>query len=373
MMQAMEKLNILHTEWSDGWGGQERRIVAEMAGMRARGHRIWLATRPSCRIAGEAAAAGIPVVTLPFSGKFHPTTILGLRRLIRREGIDIVNTHSGMDSWSGGLAAKWAGVGLVRTRHINNPIKRNRLNFVHYLPDRIVACGEEMRRHLVDGRGFPVAQVVSIPTGIDFARFQPGRPRSDVRASLGIADSDWAVLMVGIIRSVKRHEVALEAVARALPEIPNLRLLLVGDGPRSEAMQQLAEQLGIAGQVRFLGHRDDIPDLLEAADAFLLTSRSEGVPQAVTQALGCGLPVVATRVGGVPELIIQEHTGLLAEAEDVAGIAAALTRLSQDPALAARLGAAGRVHVLRHFSLDAMLDATEQLFSDIRRARNAAR
>jgi glycosyltransferase involved in cell wall biosynthesis len=372
-MRSMEKLNILHTEWSDGWGGQERRIVSEMAGMQARGHRIWLATRPSCRIADEAAAAGIQVVTLPFAGKFHPATIMGLRRLIRREGIDIVNTHSGIDSWSGGIAAKLAGVGLVRTRHINNPIHRHWFNFVHYLPDRVVACGEEMRRHLVDGCDFPEAQVVSIPTGIDFARFQPGRPRAEMRASLGMADSDWLVFMVGIIRSVKRHEVALEAVARALPEIPNLRLILVGDGPRSEAMRQLAEQLGITGQVRFLGHRNDILDLLEAADAFLLTSRSEGVPQAVTQALGRGLPVVATRVGGVPELILQERTGLLAAAEDVAGIAAALARLSQDPALAARLGAAGREHVQRHFSLDAMLDATEQLFADISRVRKAAR
>ena len=356
---------VLHTEWSDGWGGQERRIINEMAGMQARGHTVWLATRPQARIAREARARGIRVETLPFAGKFHLPTIAGLVRLIRREGVKIVDTHSGIDSWAGGLAAKWAGVALVRTRHLNNPLRRHPFNFVHYLPDRVVACGEEMRRHLVEGCGFPSEQVVSIPTGIDFGRFRASEERASVRSRIGVAEGDWVVLMVGIIRSVKRHELALEAMTRLLPELPAMRLVLAGDGPRMEAMRELARKLGIADRVIFLGHRDDVPDLLTAADAFLLTSRSEGVPQAVTQALGCGLPVVATRVGGVPELVIHERTGLLAEAEDVVGIARALLRLAHDPVLAMRLGAAGREHVHRHFSLDAMLDATERLFDEI--------
>ncbi|HEX8988773.1 MAG TPA: glycosyltransferase [Rhodocyclaceae bacterium] len=362
--------SVLHTEWSDGWGGQERRIVAEMLGMMRRGHRLLLVTRPDCRIGAEARTLGIPVELLPFRGKFDPTTIRGIARLARRDEYAIVNTHSGVDSWAGGLAAKLAGVKLVRTRHLNLPLKRRWLNFVHYLPDALVTCGEEVRRNLVDNCGFPAGQVVSIPTGIDFGAFRPRHERAATRQALGFADGEFIVLMVGVIRAVKRHEVALRALAALQERLPNARLVLAGDGPMRGDMEALAVQLGLGAKVSFLGHREDVPDLMNAADCLLLTSRSEGVPQAVTQALGLGLPVVATRVGGVPELIDDGRTGLLVPAENADAVAAALARLAADPALARQLGAQGRDHVLAHFSAEAMLDATEALYARLLESRS---
>jgi glycosyltransferase involved in cell wall biosynthesis len=355
-------MKILHTEWSDGWGGQERRIVSEMAGMQKRGHAVWLATRPTARIAEQARLAGIPVVFLPFAGKFHLPTLKGLVRLIRRHDIRIVNTHSGIDSWVGGLAARWAGTRLVRTRHLNIPLRRNLLNFIHYLPDVYVACGETMRNNLVSNCGFPEERVISIPTGIDFSEFRPRLERGHIRSQLGIGAHEWMILMVGVLRSVKGHDMALHAFAELLPALPNARLVLAGGGPLAKEIGKLADKLGIAAQVRFLGERGDIPDLLSAADAFLLTSRSEGVPQAVTQALGLGLPVVATSVGGVPELVIHEHTGLLVPPGNPQEVANALLRLASFPELAGRLGNAGRNHVVARFSLEAMLDETERLY-----------
>ncbi|HTY98538.1 MAG TPA: glycosyltransferase family 4 protein [Rhodocyclaceae bacterium] len=358
----MRPLTILHTEWSDGWGGQERRILAEMAGLVGRGHRLLLACRPACRLGREAAGLGIPVFHFPFAGQFDGATIRGLMGLVRAEGVDLLNTHSGIDSWVGGIAARLAGVRLVRTRHLNLPLKRNWLNFVHYLPHAVVTCGTTMRQQLLAG-GFPAEEVVSIPTGIDFPRFQPARPRGEVRRALGIGDATFMVLMVGVIRGVKRHEVALRAFAEFRRHHADAALVLAGEGPMRVDMERLAAERSIADAVHFLGHRDDVPDLLGAADCLLLTSRSEGVPQAVTQALGCGLPVVATAVGGVPELIIDGSTGLLAPAEGVGEVAAALARLAADRTLAGRLGAGGRDHALRHHSLEAMLDATEALYA----------
>ncbi|MDE2584819.1 MAG: glycosyltransferase family 4 protein [Betaproteobacteria bacterium] len=356
---------ILHTEWSDGWGGQERRIVAEMAGLQARGHRLWLATRPHAAIAAKAREAGIEVLTLPFSGKLDLGTILPLARLIRQERVDVVNTHSGIDSWVGAFAARLGGCHLVRTRHLNLPLHRRWYNFVHYLADRVVTCGETMRHNLIDNCGFPASQVASIPTGVDLSRFNPVHERTQVRWDLGLAPDTYVVLMVGVIRAVKRHEVALRAFARLRQEIPSAQLLLAGDGPMRGDMEALAARLGLGDSVRFLGHRDDVPDLMGAADCLLLTSRSEGVPQVLTQGLQCGLPVVATAVGGVPEVILAEQTGLLVAAEDIDGVAAALARIHGDSLLAARLVAAGRRHVAEHFSLEAMLDATEKLYADI--------
>lgn len=361
-MTPPAKLRILHTEWSDGWGGQERRIISEMAGLQERGHHMVLATRPQCKIAGEAAKHGIPVIFLPMRGKADLRSILPLARYLRREAIQVVDTHSGVDSWIGAFAAKLAGTPvLVRTRHLNIPLKRSWLNFVHYLADRIVTCGETMKDHLAEGCGFPQKQLASIPTGVDFARFTSTRSRQEMRQALGMAEDDFVVLMVGIIRSVKRHDVALQAFRELLHQLPQARLVLAGEGPKREEAEQLAQSLGIADRVSVLGHREDVPDLLTAADTLLLTSRSEGVPQAVTQALGAALPVVATAVGGVPELVHHEKTGLLVPHGDPHAVAEALLRIARDPALGARLGAAGREHVLADYSLAAMLDKTETL------------
>lgn len=363
-------LRILHTEWSDGWGGQERRVVSEMVGMKARGHYVRLATRPQCRIGLEAQKQGVPVEFLPMRGNADLVSVLRLARLLKREAIQVVNTHSGVDSWIGGLAAKLAATPvLVRTRHLGLPLRRHPLNFVHYMPDRVIACGEAMGRYLVEECGFPKERVVSIPTGIDFDQFQPRKPRAEVRRELGLGDAEFVVLMVGVIRGVKRHEVALQAFQRFSKAHPGAHLLLAGDGPMRREMERLAQSLGIAGRVRFLGHRDDVPDLLAAADALLLTSRMEGVPQAVTQALGLGVPVVATAVGGVPELVEHEQTGLLIPPEDPQAAADALSRIVGDPQWASQLGAAGREHTLARFSLSAMLDRTEALLGTLLAAK----
>lgn len=359
-------MRILHTEWSDGFGGQERRILAEMKGMRARGHDIWLATREGAQLRVAAETAGIPTLILPLRGAADLASAARLARELRRLRIDVVNTHSGVDSWVGGIAARWArSPVLLRTRHLNNPLRRGWTNFVHYLPDRIVACGEAVRARLVEECGFPAAQVVSIPTGIDFAGFRPTRDRATVRAGLGLGEDDELLLMVGVLRGVKRHLLALDALQRLADARPRLQLILAGDGPMRDELGARADALGLAGRVHFIGHRDDVPDLLGAADALLLSSRSEGVPQAVTQALGLGLPVVATRVGGVPELIRDEDTGLLVPPEDAEAMAAALERVFADPDWARSLGERGRAHVHAHFSLDAMLDATERLCDDL--------
>ena len=369
----MTALRILHTEWSDGWGGQERRIVSEMEGMIKRGHHVVLATRATCRILDEAQQRGIPVLPMAMKGKFDLGAIRKLARYLKAERIQVVNTHSGIDSWIGALAAKLAGTPvLIRTRHLNIPLKRAWHNFVHFLPDSLVTCGETMSRHLAEDCGFPEKQLTSIPTGIDFPQFTPTHSRQETRQALDIPDGDFLVLMVGVIRSVKRHEIALRAFRRLLDRHPAAQLVLAGEGPMQERMEQLAAKLAIADRVHFIGYREDVPDLLRAADLVLLTSSSEGVPQAVTQALGMGVPVVATAVGGVPELVIHERTGLLVPPEDPQAAAVAMARLADDPALATRLGEEGRRHVMAEFSLEAMLDKTERLYRALLQRKGAA-
>lgn len=356
-------MRILHTEWSDGWGGQEQRIVSEMRGMQARGHELILLTRPEAQIREKAEAAGIETLTLPFRNAADLPSSFRLARLARRRHVDLINTHSGVDSWIGGLAARLSATPLVRTRHLNIPLKRRPSNFVHYLPARIIACGDAVRARLVDECGFPASQVVSIPTGIDFSTFKPARERSAVRTQENCGKSDEIVLMVGVIRGVKRHLLALDVIARLVPQRPRLRLWIAGDGPMRAEVEARTRQLRLEERVHFLGYREDVPDLMQAADALLLTSRSEGVPQVITQALGLGLPVVSTRVGSVSELIDHERTGLLGPPEDADALAHALARLLDHPAWARQLAANGQAHVRAHYSLEAMLDATEKVYA----------
>lgn len=357
---------ILHTEWSDGWGGQERRILEEMRGLHARGHDIWLATRRDAQLRSAANAANIPTITIPLRAATDIDSVIQLSRQLKKLRVDVVNTHSGIDSWIGGIAARWARAPvLLRTRHLNNPLRRHWTNFVHYLPDRIIACGQAIQTRLVAECGFPSEQVVSIPTGIDFKRFSPAKDRESVRTSLDLNPDDEILLMVGVLRGVKRHLLALDALSRLATERPKLKLILAGDGPMQTDIRTQADNLGLGDRVHFLGYRDDIPDLMNAADALLLCSRSEGVPQAITQALGLGLPVIATDVGGVSELILNEKTGILVPPENAPAIASGIERVFNNLTWARTLGEAGKSHVQEHFSLDAMLDATEQLCNDL--------
>lgn len=364
-------MKILHTEWSNGWGGQERRILAEMVGMAGRGHEITLATRPECRLLEKARAQGIATLTAPFRHQADLSSIVALARFIRQHEIDVVNTHSGIDSWVGGLAAWFSGrkTVLVRTRHINLPLHRTWHNFIHYLPDAVISCGSHVRQHLIDRCGFPADEVCSIPTGVDFPAFQPTLPRAQVRQGLSVPEDAFMALMVAEIRQVKRHDVAVRGFQHFVQGHPNGRLVLAGHGPIRGDIEALVASLDLTDKVLFLGEREDIPDLLAAADALVLSSESEGVPQAIVQAMGLAVPVVATRVGSIPELVQHEETGLLIESEDWSALASALARMADHPQEAAELAQRGRDLVWRRFSLATMLDHTEQLLESLVKAR----
>jgi glycosyltransferase involved in cell wall biosynthesis len=358
-------MHILHTEWSNGAGGQERRILSEAMGMQKRGHRVTIATGENCWIAGEAKRLGIPVEFCTMRGKADFRAMRALVDFCRRERVDILHTHSGIDSWIGGIAAKFARVPAVRTRHLFLPLKYNPINFVHYLFDRFFALGETMCTMLVKDCGFPAEKVINIPTGIDFASFAPRLSRQEMRVALGLAADTFVVLTVAVIRGVKRHDVALKAFKLLHAQNPNSRYLIAGEGPMRAPMEQLASELGIDAGVQFLGHRTDVADLIQAADVMLLTSRSEAQSQALTQSIGLGLPVVATAVGGVPEVVLHERTGLLVPPDDPEATAAALLRIANDPALAKTLGEQGKTHARQHYSLEVMLDRSEAVYRQL--------
>lgn len=363
-------MRILHTEWSDGLGGQEKRVLAEAAGLSERGHYVALVCREHARIRDEAVKAGLDVHTLPMRKLYDADSIIRLIRFLKANRFDVVNTHSGVDSWIGGLAAKFAKVPvLARTRHLNLPLKRNLLNFIHYLPDVYIACGENMKDHLVEHCGFPGHKVVSIPTGVG-PEFFNVRKGHDARAKYGLDINSIVITNVGILRSIKGHEVTLKAVKTVAAAYPQARFLLVGDGPRKEILKRLVQDLGISKHVIFTGFVKDIPEIYSFSDMAVLSSWSEGLPQSLLQAMAAGVPVVATKVGGVPEVVIHEKTGLLVEAGDHEGLAQGIIQLLGNPDMSARFAESAKKHAMDNHSAKHMVDKIEGLYKDLLKKKN---
>jgi len=317
-------------------------------------------------MAAEAPRFGVPVVALPLEFK----TLAGFRALRRHLAAvrpDVVNTHSSADSWLTGLACATLAKppAIVRTRHISAPVSGNPFNcWLYQRAAAVVTTGESLRRHLLAKLNLDPARVASVPTGIDTERFSPVTGAADkaaVRQALGLDPAQRCVGIVATLRSWKGHLFLLDAFAQL--QRPDLHLHIVGEGPMREQIEQKIATLGLAERVRLAGQRNDPERWLQALDVFCLPSyANEGVPQAVLQAMLCGLPIVTTPVGAILEAVSDGETALIAPPRDAAALAAAIARLLDDAALASRLGAAARLRASADFSRDAMLDRMESIF-----------
>ena len=359
------KLHIVHTEASLGWGGQEIRILTEAAGMIRRGHRVTLLCPPQARIFQEAGMRGVPATALPI-GRKNLRGVLALHRWLRNNPADILNTHSSTDTWLTALASLLPGIQapIVRSRHISAPVPNNRATRWLYqsATRHIVTTGEKLRLQLIEHNGYDPATLTSVPTGIDTAHFAPGE-REAARRGLGLAEDGLVIGIVATLRSWKGHAYLLDAFA-GLPD-PATRLLIVGDGPQRDAIRKKVAELGLQERVVMPGNQRDVLPWLQAMDIFVLPSyANEGVPQALLQAMLCGLPVVSTPVGSITEVVEHQRTGLIVEARQVAPLRDALERLLGDAALRRNLGDAALAEGRARFGLDSMLDKMEAVFAE---------
>ncbi len=363
-------LHILHSEASDSWGGQEIRTLLDAERLVRRGHRVTILAKAGSPMAARAAQAGHRVVEL---GSFRPwdgRTLLHLSRLIRRLSVDIVHTHSSADSWAAGLAARISGRCLVRTRHISAPMGRRRAKPVYRLPQAIVATSADIRDALVR-LGIPEGRIHVLPSGVDLGRFHPVADPQPARARLGLSGGP-VVTMVAMLREEKRADVFLAAAARLRGEWPGAQFLLAGGGSQAQmdALRRQAAALGMAGSTHLLGERQDVPEIIAASDVCVLPSAgNEGTPQAVIQYLAMARPVVATAVGGVPEVIKEGRTGLLVAPNDAEGLAGRVAWLLRHPAEAAAMGEAGRRLVEENFDADRVSERTLEIYERLMREK----
>ncbi|MFN0306255.1 MAG: glycosyltransferase family 4 protein [Burkholderiales bacterium] len=358
-----ERLRILHTEASLGWGGQEIRVLSEARGLIERGHIVHLAVPGEARAFGEALKRKVPVTALPI-GRKNLRGLRAMRRHLLAHPVDVINVHSSTDSWLAALACATVrnAPPIVRTRHISAPIPNNIATRWLYgsATRRIVTTGEALRRQIIEANRLPPDKVLSVPTGIDLDRFAPV-DRDAARASLGLGQGVHYIGIVATLRSWKGHLHLLEAMTH----LTDSRLLIIGDGPMRDVIEARIASLGLGGRVTLTSHQDDPAPWLNALDAFCLPSyANEGVPQALMQAMAMGLPVVTTPVGSITEIVRNEETGLIVPPANSQAIAAAITRLRDDAELADRIGRAARAYAMSTFGAARMLDRMEQVFRD---------
>ena len=355
-------MRVAHTVSSLKGGGMEHFVVRLAAAQQRLGHEALIVSLAGGPLLEACRAEGLQVHVAE-GNKLQ--RVLGVAVAMARFRPDIVHAHNPTSLHYAAIGKVLARAKLVVTDHAQTRgVVRVPTPLEWRLTDAVVAVSQKTADESV-AIGAP-QPVRVIHNGV--TPKTSSRPRAAVRAALEVGADTVVVLHTAGFVHVKAHDVMLRALAK-IGTGARVVTLLAGDGETRPAMEALAKALGLdAGRVRFLGFRSDVPDLLGAADVFALPSRSEGLPLAVLEAMAQGLPVVATPVGGVPELVRHDVEGLLVPVEDDAALAAAISRLADDAALRAEMGAKGRARAVGEFSFDRMTERYDELYRSLLRS-----
>jgi glycosyltransferase involved in cell wall biosynthesis len=350
------KIRVAHVVGQLAVGGMEKLLV-EFARHtdRSRFELSFISLGDCGCVAEEIEALGWQVATMGKLAGLRPSIIFKLATLFRRWRVDVVHMHNGRPLMYGGPAARLAGVtASLHTRHgqQHGASKREltRFRLATRLVDRVV-CVSADSMQLAAARGVAVEKLRTVANGIDVSRFGYAGPRADGPA-----------VMIGRLSPEKGVDDLLRAAALVVKEVPTFKLQLAGDGICMPSLVALARELGLAERVEFLGEVHDVPALLARASMFVLPSLTEGISLTLLEAMGRGLPVVATRVGGTPEVVEDGTSGLLVAAQSPIELAQALLRVYRHPQRARLMGLAAADRVREQFDVRRMVAEYEGLY-----------
>jgi glycosyltransferase involved in cell wall biosynthesis len=385
-----ERVKVLRVIARLNMGGPALHVAYLTAGLRDRGYDTTLVTGTLARgedsMAFVAEDLGIDVVKIEQLGReISPVrdllATLRLARVIRRERPQILHTHTAKAGTVGRLAALLAGRHrppvVVHTFHGHvlrgyfGPVRsRVFLALERWLAatsTALIAVGPQVRDDLVALGVAPAERFTVIRLGIELEeRVRPSEDgRAETRRYLGVPTDRFVVGWVGRMTAVKRTEDVLEAFKRLRDNGVDACLCMVGDGPERPQLERRASELGVIRDTLFLGYQEDVSQYYAAFDALVLPSANEGTPVSVIEALAAETPVVATRVGGVPDVVRDGEEGFLVDTGDTGGLAERLTRLAGDPGLRGRLGRSGRERVLSRYAVARLLDDVDRLYREL--------
>ena len=346
-------LRIIHTTSSLKGGGMEHFVLRLAGAQRQLGHDARILALQGGPLEEHAVRLGIPTIVLGGAGT--GSRVLRGAAAIARLRPNIMHSHNPTSLQYGVLGKLVSGARLVFTDH--RGIVRVPKTIEWLLTDAVVAVSKDTARQ---SSAHGVVDITVIYNGVDPA--SPRRTRAAMRAALDLGEGPVALHVANFL-PVKGHDILMRALAQVRDRGVRLTVVTAGDGIERAAVEAQAKQLGLGPeQVRFLGFRADVPDLLAAADLFVLPSRMEGLPLAVLEAMSHGLPIVTTRIGGNPEVVTDGEHGLLVPIEDPGALADALVKLAGDPEQRRALGEAGRRRVESEFSFTEMTRKYEAIY-----------
>lgn len=362
-------MRIGYVIWSLGLGGAEQVVMRLAEEISSRGHEVTLFTLNEPGVfAPQMMYKGIPVLSLCKRGKLDFSVLGKLKRQFQMRRLDVVHTHLWGANFWGRVAARLARVPVVIAHeHGMQPWR----GWLHYRLDRwlygktnrVLFVSRQVMREFLAKSGLKESRCTLIPNGVDDKPCVESRQR--LRREFGWRDEERVIISVGRLSVEKGYEDLVRAFARVARLAPRVRLVILGEGQERQALERLREEVGLNGQVTFAGLRDDVKRWLAAADFYVQPSRREGLSLAILEAMVAGLPVVATRVGDVDQVIRDGQEGYLVEANDPDALAQALLRVLGQPTYLQLpvVGAAKRV-IQDRYSLRRMVDVVERLYSD---------
>lgn len=368
-------MKVLQINGGGDTGGAKSHIVALLPELRNLGLQTELLCFSPGLLSQEVAALGIPTHCLGFGSLISPTLLWKLYRYLKKVRPDIVHTHGGRANLYGRIAAKLAGVPVVVTTvhsHID-------LDYAIPWQNRWYAVVDKCTWSLADG-------LIAVSTELAQALVQKGLARRKVRVvhngitagelgsvavhtEFALPSSAKVVCAVGRLVPVKRFDILLEALAIVLVQYPDTHLLLVGEGPLEHELKDRAKDLGLATHITFTGYRRDARAIMRAADVFVVSSDMEGHPIVLLEALSGKVPVVATAVGGIPEVITSGNNGLLVDPRNPVGLAHAISSILENPSAARVMAERGKTWVDNNATAAAMAKKTVELYEEWRQFR----
>ena len=354
-------LTVLFVESSRNFGGQEGRMVREAFWLAGKGHVALVACSRESVLYERSMAAGLPVFAVPRRGSVEHRSLRILFGIVRGHRVGVIYFHSGKDSWLGGICGLLTGVHLVRSRELLTTGKHK--SSYNLLPNRILACSDAVRRHLIESGVDGKKVFVQYPP-VDTERFSSVSPseREAIRAELRLDGHHPVIICVGEFRAEKRQIDLVFAMKILRERFPSALLLLAGRDAGVTGVRPAAEREGVLEHVRFLGEREDVPAILSNADVF--PSSVEPFGMGPVEAMAAGVPVVVTNVGGLPEIVADGVHGLHVPPFSPEAIAKAVTRILTEDGLRERMIAAGRERA-RDFDAVSAMESLERHFREV--------
>lgn len=371
----MSKIKVLRVLPSLEMGGVEKTLISLLPRLKEKGIAVKVCTLYRRDIlADEMERAGIPVINIGMRARMdvdlkYLKGIIRLARFIKRERFHIVHTHLYRANTPGRIAAMLARVPVIIANEHNvdswkNTAQRRMDRMLARFTDRIIVVSRRVKEFYVEEVGIPEKKVEVIYNGVDLNRFEKKVDKQKKRRELGLPGDAPLVGTVGRLQPQKDHKTFLKASSLILKKFPRVRFLIVGGGSLRKELEAFTKELGIEKNVHFLGERKDIEEILPLIDIFVLSSAREGFPITVLEAMAYGLPVVATKVGGNPELVKDRETGFLVSPEDSWLLAEKIMCLLKDRKLSRGLGERGRERI-KSFTIEKMLERTINLYNKL--------